>query len=168
MRTLIVYATKYGSTEKCATILLEKLSGNVDLCNLNMEKDADLTKYDKIIIGSSIYIGQIRKEVKEFCANKLDELKNKKLGIYICCMSEGEEALGQIQNTFPKELLDNSVSKEYFGGEFTFDKMNFLEKFIIKMISKKDKGKEPINTKNNISNISEERIEKFAQQINNA
>jgi hypothetical protein len=42
MNTLIVYATKYGCTEKCAVILSEKLTGKVDLCNLKGVKDVDL------------------------------------------------------------------------------------------------------------------------------
>ncbi len=168
MNTLIAYATKNGSTEKCAKILSQKLAANVDLCNLKNDKNYDLSKYDKVIIGSSIYIGQIRKETKKFCENNLDDLKSKKLGVFICCMGEGEEALGQIENAFPKELLENAVAKDYFGGEFIFDKMSFLEKFAIKMVSKNDKNKEPVDTKNNISNILEESIDKFALKVNNA
>ncbi|MGV8154837.1 MAG: flavodoxin domain-containing protein [Alkaliphilus sp.] len=65
------------------------------------------------MIGSSVYIGQIRKEVKEFCTNKINELKNKKIGFYICCMVEGVEALSQIENNFPEELLGNAIVKEH-------------------------------------------------------
>ena len=166
MNTLIAYATKYGSSEKCAKILSQSLTGNVDLCNLKTEKDLDLSKYNIIIIGSSIYIGQIRKEAKEFCTNKLEELRNKKIGLYICCMREGEEALVQTKNAFPKELFDNAVAKEYFGGEFSFNKMNFLEKFVVKMVSKKNENKEPLDIKKNISNLSEDKIRKFTQVIN--
>lgn len=166
MNTLIAYATKYGSSEKCAKILLQNLAGNVDLCNLKIVNDLDLSKYDNIIIGSSIYIGQIRKEAKEFCANRLNELKNKRIGLYICCMREGEEALAQMKNAFPKELFDNAVAKEHFGGEFSFNKMNFLEKLVVKMVSKKNKNKEPLDTKKNISNLSEDKIKKFAQVMN--
>ncbi|MBN4050974.1 MAG: flavodoxin [Alkaliphilus sp.] len=168
MNTIIIYATKYGSTEKCASILAKNLDGSVDIHNLKMNNDIDLSKYDKVIIGSSIYIGQIRKEVKEFCENNLNELKNKKTGFYICCMHEGAEALSQIDNNFPKELLSNAIAKEHFGGEFSFDKMNFIEKFTVKMVSKKDDKKKPIDGKKNISNLSEGRIKKFAQLMNNS
>lgn len=168
MSTLITYATKHGSTEKCARTLYEKIEGNVDICNLKTDKNIDLAMYNKVIIGSSIYIGQIRKEVKKFCADNLDELKSKKLGFFICCMSQDEEALGQIENNFTKELTDNAVAKDYFGGEFIFDKMNFMEKFAVKMVSKNDENKEPIDTKNNISNLLEESIEKFALKMNEA
>ncbi|MGV8147194.1 MAG: flavodoxin domain-containing protein [Alkaliphilus sp.] len=166
MNTIIIYATKYGSTEKCAMILSKHLGGNVDLHNLKTDNDIDLSKYDKVIIGSSVYIGQIRKEVKEFCTNKINELKNKKIGFFICCMAEGAEALSQIENNFPKELLGNAIAKGHFGGAFSFDKMNFIEKFTVKMVSKKDEKKEPIDGKKNISNLSEDRIKKFAEMMN--
>ncbi|MGV8154838.1 MAG: hypothetical protein ACLKAL_13375 [Alkaliphilus sp.] len=44
MNTLIVYATKYGSTEKCSKILSKYLEGTVDLCNLKNANDVDLSK----------------------------------------------------------------------------------------------------------------------------
>lgn len=166
LNTLIAYATKYGSAKKCSEILSQNLAGDVDLCNLKNAKDIDLSKYDKVIIGSSVYIGQIRKEVKEFCTNKLSELTNKKIGLFICCMHEGEEAIEQMQNVFPKELFDSAIAKEHFGGEFSFDKMNFIEKFIVKTVSKKDGKKEAVDGKKSISNLSEERIKKFAQAMN--
>lgn len=105
--------------------------------------------------------------MKGFYENNLNELKNKKIGFYICCMREGAEALSQIENNFPKELLGNAIAKEHFGEEFLFDKMNFLEKFTVKMVSRNDDKKESIDGKKNISNLSEDRIKKFAQIINN-
>jgi len=59
MNILIAYATKYGCTEKCAAVLSEKLTGKVDLCNLKGGRASDLTQYEKVIIGGSIYMGKI-------------------------------------------------------------------------------------------------------------
>ena len=63
MSTLIVYASKYGCTEKCVKLMSKKLNDKVDLINLKNINDIDLSKYDKVIIGGSIYIGRIQKEV---------------------------------------------------------------------------------------------------------
>ena len=68
MSTLIAYATKYGFTKICAQELAKKLDENADICDLNSEKP-DLTKYDTVIIGGSIYAGKIRKPVADFCTN---------------------------------------------------------------------------------------------------
>ncbi len=157
MRTLIAYRTKYGSTERCAAMLSEQLDGEVELFDLKAVEEVDLTQYDRIIVGGSIYMGRIQKEINAFCLKNISSLKDKKIGLYICCMQEGDTAEKQLHNSFPHELLSNSIACEYFGGAFTFDKMSFIDRFIAKKVSKTDKD---------IFNISEERINRFARAMN--
>lgn len=159
MKTLIAYATKYGCTERCAAALSEKISGDVELCNLKGVKAVDLSQYDRVIVGGSVYMGKIQKEVKEFCSKNLSRLTDKKTGLFICCMGEGEVAETELNSSFPQELLSNAVAKEYFGGEFILTKMNALDRLIVKKVSKTDKD---------ISNILEDNINRFAQMMNNA
>ncbi|OPJ56257.1 flavodoxin domain-containing protein [Alkalithermobacter paradoxus] len=158
MNTLIAYFSKYGCSEKCAINLSKKLNGNVDLLNLKKSGSIDLSKYDKVIIGGPIYIGKISKEVSQFCSENLDLLKTKKLGLYICGMRENDYIDIQINASFPKDLIDNATSVEYFGGEFIFEKMNFIDRLITKKVAK---------VNNNVSNILEENIDKLARVMNN-
>jgi len=157
MNTLIVYGTKYGCTEKCASILSKKLKGTVDLHNLKDGNPINISQYDNVIIGGSIYIGKIQKEVSAFCINNLDKLKEKRVGLFICGMQSGDVLETELNSSYPKELLKSAIAKEYFGGEFIMKKMNFIEKVIIKKVSKIDKD---------TSNILETNINKFAQLIN--
>lgn len=157
MNALIAYSSKYGCTKKCVDLLHKELNGNVEIINLQISKNIDLSKYDKIIIGGSIYMGMIQKEVKEFCNNNLEILKEKQTGLFICGMQEGESITTEINENFPKELLEASLIKEHFGGEFTFSKMKFFEKMIVKMISKTSSDK---------SNILKDNINKFALKMN--
>jgi menaquinone-dependent protoporphyrinogen oxidase len=159
MNTLIVYATKYGCTEKCAQILQEKLKGKVDLYNLKETKEMDLSQYSKVIVGGSIYIGKIQKHVSNFCVKNLDELKSKKLGLFICNMRDGEFAQEALNHSFPLDLLAHAAAKESFGGEYVFKKMNLLDKVIVKKVAKTD---------TDVSNILIENINHFAQLMNNA
>ncbi len=171
MKTLIIYATEHGSTKKCAEILLEKLTGQVDLYNVKDKKSPELSQYDNVIIGGSIYMGRIQKELSEFTAKNLNVLKNKKVGLYICCMNKNE-AENQLNSAFPEELLKCSIVQKSFGGEFNFKKMNFFERFVIKIVSKslsKEKTKEaslPLNMKKDVLMLSEENINMFAQLMN--
>lgn len=157
MSTLIVYASKYGCTEKCVKLMSKKLNDKVDLINLKNIKDIDLLKYDKVIIGGSIYIGRIQKEVTEFCSKNLDKLKEKRIGLFICGMQDEDIIKTELNQNFPSELLEIAEAKGHFGGEFIFDKMNFMEKLIVKKVSKVTSNK---------SNILEDNIHKFAQEIN--
>lgn len=58
MSTLIVYTSKYGSTEKCAKQLAEQLTDSFEL----VDSVPDLSLFDSIIIGSPIYMGKSLKE----------------------------------------------------------------------------------------------------------
>ncbi|MNW58452.1 Protoporphyrinogen IX dehydrogenase [menaquinone] [compost metagenome] len=157
MNTLIVYATKYGCTEKCAEMLSQELDGHVDLINLKKVKDIDISKYEKVIIGGSIYIGKIQKEVTEFCSKHIEQLKNKRIALFICGMQEGDAIQSELNQNFNAELIERAEAKEWFGGEFTFKKMNFLERFIVKKV---------VKVTTDQSNILQDHIHRLAQVIN--
>lgn len=168
MKTLIAYTTKYGATAKCVEMLERKLKGAVDVVDLQKSKALDLTQYDKIIIGGSIYAGSIQKQVTDFCNQNLALLQTKKIALFISCMSE-PAAPAQIQKSFPQELLDIAVFKGSLGGEFNFSKMNFIEKMIIKVALQsllKDKPGATFTTKKDISDISKDKIEELALAMN--
>lgn len=158
MSTLIAYATKYGFTRTCAKILAKKLDEEADIRDLSCSRP-DLAQYDKVIIGDSIYAGKIRKSTARFYTENLNTLKGKKLGLFICGMADGDDARKQLEASFPKELLSAAIVKESFGGEYDFQKMNFLERFIIRKISGSDK---------NQSRIMEENITRLADKMKNA
>lgn len=169
MNTLVVYASKYGAAEKCATEIAKKVNGEVKVVNLRESKEVECISYDRVIIGGSIYAGMIQKEVKEFCLKNLECLKQKKIGLFVSCMND-KDALTFIENSFPKELVDKALVKEGLGGAFCFKKMNVFEKFIIKMISNSKANKEQnlpkVDGKTDVSTLSEERINYFAERIN--
>ena len=152
MSTLIVYASKYGFTKTCAEILAKKLGENVDIYDLNSNLP-DLMKYDKVIVGGSIYAGKIRKPVMRFCTDNLNTLKGKKLGLFICGMAKEDDAQKQLDSSFPQELLAVCAAKGFFGGECNYEKMNFMEKFIMKKIT---------GSKQSQSKIAEDNITRFA------
>jgi menaquinone-dependent protoporphyrinogen oxidase len=158
MKTLIIFASKHGCTENCSHLLKDKLNGEVKIVDIKKVSIPEMTEFDNIIVGGSIYMGRIQKGINNFCLVNSSTLLNKKLGFFTCGMSENDIAEKQIKTSFPEELLTNAVAKAHFGGEFIFKKMNFFERFIVKKISKINKD---------ISKISKENINKFAQLINN-
>lgn len=135
MKTLITYCTTHGCTEKTAHELKDYLGNDTQLCNLKKDTLPNLNEFDRIIIGGSIHAGKVQKKVKDFCTKNLEALKTKELGLFICCMEEGENARMQLINAFPAELHEVAKASAYFGGEFNFSKMNFFEKFVVKKIA---------------------------------
>lgn len=156
MNILIAYATRHGSTEKAAKILESKLSGRVTLHNFKRRSSLKLSEFDAIIVGGSIHAGQVQKKIKHFCNKNQKELSQKHLGLYLCCMDK-EQAQMQFEKAYPEELREHATMNGLFGGEFLFDKMNRIEKYIIKKIIKSDENKSEIDT------IA---IQRFAEKFN--
>ncbi|MCB2195321.1 MAG: flavodoxin domain-containing protein [Bacteroidetes bacterium] len=156
MKTAIIYATKHGCTDKCAQTLANELDINTKLFNLESDKKIDLNSYDTIIVGGSIHAGTLNKKVKSFIDKNQNSLAEKKLGLFLCCMYEGDKALEQFQDVFPETLRIKAHAHGIFGGELNFEKMNFLEKAIIKKIA---------NIENSVSNINYSNIKSFAKKM---
>ena len=156
--TLIVYASRHGTTSEYARKLFQLLNGNVDLCFLNERGDSlpDLTVYTTIVIGGSIHYGKNSKSVVKFTNDNLELLKTKKVGLFVSCHFEGDKALQQLNNAYPKELIDRAIVTDYFEGELLFPKMNAWEKFITKLVLRRDEIR-PI--------ISTEKIISFAEKL---
>jgi menaquinone-dependent protoporphyrinogen oxidase len=156
MRTLIIYATKYGTTEKVVNILKEKINGNIDIINIKKEKNINISNYDYIIIGGSIYIGHMHKEITNFINSNLEQLLSQKVALFICAGNANEEEK-ELLGAFENNLLDNAIFKGSMGYEYLFDKLKFFDKFIVKKIVKVD---------NTVSNINYDNINKLVEIIN--
>lgn len=135
MKTAIVYASSHGTTEKVANIIKDKLdSTTVQIFNLKSKPKIDLSNYETIIIGGSIHAGSIQNEVKKFIKENTITLMQKKVALYLCCMNEPEEKK-EFEANYPELLRNHSVYNAIVGGEFIIEKMNFIEKFLVRKIS---------------------------------
>jgi menaquinone-dependent protoporphyrinogen oxidase len=157
MSTLIAYVSQHGAAEKAARQLEGKLQDDVTVVNLKKDTRPDPAGFDTVIIGGSIHAGKIQKAVKKFCQKNLDILTQKRLGLYLCCMEEGETAQKQFDEAYPAELRKQAAACGLFGGEFNFDRMNFLEKKIIQKVA---------GVSESVCKIKEEQIDQFARVIN--
>lgn len=135
MKTAIIYASKHGTTEKVANIINEKLDGsNVQIINLKNKQKIDLSNYETVIIGGSIHAGSIQGEVKDFIKENTIALMQKKIALFLCCMDEAREK-EEFDNNYPELIRNHSAYNAIVGGEFLFEKMNFIEKFLVRKIS---------------------------------
>jgi menaquinone-dependent protoporphyrinogen oxidase len=158
MSTAIIYTSSHGTTEKIANMIKKEIQqDSVDIIKLKLKNLSDLKNYDQIIIGTSIHAGKISRVMQKFINANHDMLSNKKIGLYLCCMYEGETAKNQLYNAFPPELCEKAIATEILGGEFLFEKMNFFERAIVKKIS---------GTKESISKLKINNIKKFANAFN--
>lgn len=153
----IIYTSKYGTTEKVAKLLADKLEYKVTLISLKQNNNPDIDAFDTIILGTSIYAGSPRKEITKFCKKNQNRLLEKTIGLFICGMQPGMDVRNkQIVKAYPEPLRQHAKIAAFLGGEFQFEKMNFLEKFIAKKASK---------VTNSVSSIDYSAIEEFVKEL---
>ena len=136
MKTLVVYCSMHGTTEKAALLLTEWIEGEVHVVDLKRDQLLfDITKYDTVIIGGSIHDGEIQPRISLFLEKNHDILMTKKLGLFLCCWYDGLEAIDQFNTVFPKDFREKSIANGIFGGELLISKMGFIEKQIAEYIA---------------------------------
>jgi len=82
------------------------------------------------------------------------------------CMKKNAQT--ELEDAFPLDLLNHAVAKEFFGGEFQFKKMGFIERFVVKKVTNADKSIPQIDTSKDISKLSDLSINRLAQLVNEA
>lgn len=140
-KILVAYASKHGATKAIAEKIADQLRSaglNTDISNV---KDAgNPGNYDALVLGSAVYIGGWRKEAVKFVEQHANSLT--KLPVWI--FSSGPTGEGD-----PIELLDGWMMPDklkpvfeqfkprevvVFHGNVDIQKLNFLEKTLIKNV----------------------------------
>jgi menaquinone-dependent protoporphyrinogen oxidase len=156
MKILIAFASRYGTTEKCANMLSDSLrqkNHETTIENLQKNHEIKLDNYDVVIIGGSFVVARMNKYVVKFAKLKLKALLGKKVGVFMCGMDDKWE--DEIKKGFPPELLDHAFLKGYFGYEMNLDKMSPILRGMMKQSESTNTG----------SKIIPDNIEKFANEI---
>lgn len=154
MKTALVFSTKYGSTEKVAKQISEKLNFSVDLINLQNQK-TEINNYDAFIIGLPVLAENTTIEMRRFIGKNFEKISGRIIGVFILCWNT-DKWKTYMEKIFKSKIPDDCITT-CVGGEFNFDKMADIEKSIVKDIT-------GINT--NDSTISEDAIERFAERVN--
>jgi menaquinone-dependent protoporphyrinogen oxidase len=156
MKTAIIYASNHGTTEEVAGKIQQGLGEDkARLFNLKHKNHFDLSQFDQIIVGGSIHAGSVQKRVRNFIDKNQPELLEKRLGLFLCCMHE-QEAETEFNNAYPEILRSHATSKKIMGGEFRFERMNFIEKALVKKIA---------GINQSVYKVDENKIKEFVEEM---
>ena len=159
MKTAIVYVSKYGTTEKVAASIAEKLkeTNEVVLFSLKKNPKPNINGFETVILGSPIYMGKASGKMRDFCKANEPALLQKEIGLFICGMHiDKEEREKELKNAYPKTLHEKAKASGFLGGEFLFEQMNFFERFIARKIAK---------TKSSVHRINGRAIDMFVGKL---
>jgi menaquinone-dependent protoporphyrinogen oxidase len=156
MKTLVLYSSRYGSTEKCANLIMKRLNGKADAVNVKNLKIDAMDSYDTILIGGGIYAGRFQSEITEFVKRNEEYLRSRKVGVFLCC-KEGEKITEYIKTNLPDWLTSELFILEHLGHEINIDKLNFMGKFLFKTLFK---------VKESYSDLKYDSIDRIVNTIN--
>lgn len=105
---LIAFATNYGSTYRVAEVIAVVLSSEGFQVDLKFAQNitGELTEYDAVIIGGSIYIEDWNANAKAFVDQYKTELAAKNVAYYCVCGILGMDLGGK-----EEEYADNYITK---------------------------------------------------------
>lgn len=156
MKTIIIYTSLNGCTEKAALELSQKLSGEVEIIDLMHHFSPSLDEFDRIIIGGSIHSGKIQQRINYFCLSHMHIFRNKEIGLFICCSQDPAIARDAIQNAFPEELHQMAKTEAIFSGKFNLDEMNLVKRILVKRVPR---------IREKASSLDPEIIDRFALRM---
>lgn len=137
MDTLIAFSSRYGTSEKVAALLSERLTGDVRVQNIVEEPDIDWETIDHVIVGSSIRMGTIQEEMKDWLKQHESRLLERPLGLYLCAGTPTEsERVRELEEAYNERLRTHAYFVEVVGSGYDFERMGFLDKAIVRMMAK--------------------------------
>ena len=132
MKTAIIYTTTHGTTEKVSNYIAEKSQNkNIQVIELTKNTDVDISSFDTIILGASVYLGDIQHVMSNFCIENSEVLLTKNIGLFICGIEpELIRQDAELEMAFPKNLYNHAQATVFVGGEINMEVLNDSQKFI--------------------------------------
>lgn len=158
MKTLILYATRHGSTAEAARRIAARMP-NSDVKNIKTDAFR-LADYDRILIGSYIRMGMFDRKIRALLLKEIAVLREKMLGIFVCCCFT-ENAQTYFQNNVPPQLLATVQATAALGGELDRKKLHGMDKYVANMVLKADHARGILHT----FTLKEENIEAFVNKM---
>jgi menaquinone-dependent protoporphyrinogen oxidase len=140
-KVLVTYGSRYGGTREIAEEIgkvLKQEDLEVDI--LSADRAGDPTRYDALIIGSAVYIGQWRKEAANYLKNNEARISGKPLWLFSTGPTgEGDPVELMKGWRYPKKLepVINRLKPRdiaVFGGVAKESDLNFLFKFMLNRV----------------------------------
>lgn len=158
MKTLILYASRNGSTAEAARRIAARLGG-CDVKDIAREP-FNLTAYDRVLIGSSIRMGTMDRKIRTLFLRDIGTLLEKELGIFLCCCFS-ENADVYFQNNVPSQLLEHAKAAVALGGVLDRARLRGRDRLVANMVLKADHTRGVLHT----FSLKDDEIEAFVEKL---
>ena len=148
MKAIIVYKGKYGATKQYADWLAQELQ--LPVISADNIRSPQLTEYDLILIGTSVYIGKLK--IASWIKENRSILEDKTIFLFLVSgtkPSEKEKLDAYVRSGIPDEIR-RRCKIYYLPGRVILEKLSFIDRFMLNMgarLAKDSAGKKnkPVN-----------------------
>jgi menaquinone-dependent protoporphyrinogen IX oxidase len=128
IKTLVIYSSKYGTTEDAAKIIA-LVTGPAVYCRVD-EFKSEYRDFDFIVIGSPIYQEKLEPSIVEFCNKNRKWLSKKPISLFCTCLDKngGLDQLRSLENF----IKINALSLKALGGRLIIEKLDEKDHGLIK------------------------------------
>src|SRR4030095_16649293 len=141
MKTIILYKSKYGATRQYAEWL--SLETGVPAIPIGEFDVANLSGFDTVILGTSVYIGKLL--ISNWLAKNWYALQNKRLELFLVSgtpQNEREKLIPYVRSSVPKEIF-NQLSLTFLHGKLVMKELSWLDRLLVRMGSRIAEKKNP-------------------------
>ncbi|NUN05780.1 MAG: hypothetical protein HUU57_08460 [Bdellovibrio sp.] len=145
-RVLVIYASRYGQTEKISNYAAERLrhlGHTVDVWNIleNEFSRRHVRDYDGVVMGSGIYANRFPRPLLRIAREQQRDLTKKQTAFFSVCMGVVEEN-EQTQRDLRDISLNFFTMAEWrpmqwgiFAGSIAYSKYNILLKYFMRFLA---------------------------------
>jgi menaquinone-dependent protoporphyrinogen oxidase len=134
VKILVAYRSRYGCTARYARLLAAKLAGEVTLTDLRRAGRLSPEAFDLVLLGSPVYAGALPAAVTRFCERHRAGLLRVPVGLFICCLYEGEKAHAQLDSAFPEWLSLHAFGRWALGGEIRLERLRLFDRLLVRAL----------------------------------
>lgn len=150
MNVLILYGSLEGQTkkiaERLAKIIRDKGHQATTQSGEHLPADFSVEYFDTVIIGGSIHMGKYPPYLNKFVVTHRDWLNSVPSAFFTVCMavnSANEKSREEAKHYGDKFMTQTEWTPgltQIFAGAVKYTQYNFVTRFIMKMISRKEGG----------------------------
>lgn len=142
--TVVIFASKYGSTKRYAGWIAETLS--CPLLERKQVRPQNLTEYDTIVYGGGLYAGGVNGI--SLLIRHYDLLRGKKLILFTCGIADPSDPdnIAHIRASLQKSMspvLTEQLQVFHFRGALNYSKLGLVHKAMMAMLYKMILKKSP-------------------------
>jgi menaquinone-dependent protoporphyrinogen oxidase len=174
MRTLVIYATDEGQTEKIAIRIanqLTKLKLAVDRHNIAIDPDEPiaLDAYDAVIVGSPIHYSHYDSRMASYLKhyrNTLREMPSAFYSVSLGILSGEKSERDEVRKLTDAYLAETGWSpplRIHFGGALTYSRYGWLKRRLMRWISGRAGG--PTDTDHDYEFTDWDQVDQFVENF---